>query len=109
MPYRSPLFCIVVALISIAIAGPAFAQSAGNLYVRADFALAGTTGADIRDANQPIVNPLNLNNVPGITGHVSDLGAAWLLGAGVGLYILPNIRADVVYAYRDGFKLDDLD
>jgi len=107
MPYRTALFCTVAALVSIAATPPALAQSAGTLYVRGDLGVAGTTGADIRNANQPIVTPLN--NVPGIDGHVSDLGSAWLFGIGAGLYILSNVRADVVYAYRDGFKLEEGD
>jgi opacity protein-like surface antigen len=107
MSYRSTLFCAVVASASIAATSGAFAQSAGSIYVRADVGLAGTTGAGIHDANQPVVNPPN--NVPGITGSVSDLGSAWLAGAGAGLYILSNVRADVVYAYRDAFNLDESD
>jgi len=107
MPYRSTLFCAVAAFLLVATAYPALAQSAGSIYVRADLGMAGTTGADIRNANQPLVNPPN--TVPGINGHVSDLGSAWLFGAGAGLYILPNIRADVVYAYRDGFTLEEAD
>src|SRR5262249_42137468 len=109
MPYRSPLFCAAVTVLSIAATSSALAQSAGTLYVRADLGMAGTTGANIHDANQPIVNPLNLIHVPGIAGHVSDLWSSWLFGGGAGLYITSNIRVDVVYAYRDGFNLDEKD
>jgi opacity protein-like surface antigen len=106
MPHRSPLFCAVTALVSIAATSPALAQSTGTVYVRADLGLAGTTGADIHNPIQHVNPP---NNLVGIDGSLNDLGSAWLLGVGAGLYILPNVRADVVYAYRDGLNLEESD
>jgi len=107
MSYRSTLFCVLAAFAFITALSSARAQSAGSIYVRADLAVAGAIGADIHDANQPVVNLPN--DIAGINGSVGDLGVAWLAGIGAGLYILPNVRADVVFAYRDGFKLDDAD
>jgi len=107
MSYRSIFYAAAAAFALIGGASSAFAQQAGDIYVRADLGVSGATNGNFHNRNQPVVNPLN--TVTGITGTLSDLGSAWVGGIGAGVNFLPNVRADLVYTYRGNFSLDEGD
>lgn len=107
MPSRSTFFRAATAFVFVGVASPAFAQPLGDMYVRLDLGWGGATNANIHNRDQPVVNPLA--TVSGINGTVSDIGSAWIVGAGAGMRFLPNIRADLTYTYRGGYSLDDTD
>jgi opacity protein-like surface antigen len=97
----------LAAALTLAVSGSALAQGAASpLYLRIDAGYAWSKDAKIRDngqwlicANEPCDAPSTLN----------DIGDSYVIGAGVGYQVNPNIRTELALAYRGGFELDEPD
>ena len=100
-------------LSSIALAAAGTAQA--QIYWRLDTGYSKSTGADIRDKNfgglDQFGNPnYVINGDPNVTipGKLKDVGAAFVLGTGVGTRFTRVLRGDLTLGYR-GYKLDSTD
>ena len=104
---RSALVAMLAAALTSAVSLNASAQSTSPpLYLRIDVGYAWSRDAEIRDngqwlicGNEPCDTPSTLN----------DIGNSYVIGAGVGYRVNPNIRTELALAYRGGFELDEPD
>jgi opacity protein-like surface antigen len=76
------------------------------LYLRADVGYAWAKDAKIRDNGSRLICETSLCNTP---GTLNEIGDSYVLGAGVGYRVSPNIRTELALAYRGGFELDQAD
>jgi opacity protein-like surface antigen len=106
MSVRKMILGALVTSVWASTAIPASAQSVEGLYLRADAGWSYAANPNIRDQNEAdhvIAGP------GGARGTLTNLGSGWLAGGGAGMQFTPNFRADVVYAYRGGYHLDESD
>jgi opacity protein-like surface antigen len=89
----------------------AFAQGTSSpLYLRAEVGYAWSKDADLRDDATTPGSFLICGNAPCTTpGTLNDIGDSYVLGAGVGYRVTPNIRGELAVGYRGGFELDEAD
>ena len=86
------------------------AQGTSPIYLRADVGYAWSRDADIRDNATTPGSFFICGNGPCDTpGTLNDIGDSWVLGAGVGYRVHPNIRTELALGYRGGFDLDESD
>jgi opacity protein-like surface antigen len=108
---RSAYVAMLAASLMAGTAASAFAQRAPSpLYLRADIGYSWSKDADIRDQSSTPGSFLICGNGPCDTpGSLNDIGDSYVIGAGVGYRVAPNIRTDLALAYRGGFDLDQSD
>jgi opacity protein-like surface antigen len=108
---RSAVVALLAAGFTSAVSGGAFAQGTSSpLYLRADVGYAWARDAKIRDNVSFVGGFLICGNGPCDTpGTLNDIGDSYVLGAGVGYRVSPNIRTELALAYRGGFELDEPD
>ena len=79
-------------------------------YLRADVGYSWSKDAEIRDASSTPGSFLFCGNAAcSGPGPLNDIGDSYVIGAGVGYQVTPNIRTEVALAYRGGFDLDQSD
>jgi opacity protein-like surface antigen len=108
---RSAFVAMLAAGLTSAVSDSAFAQATSSpLYLRADVGYAWSRDADIRDnASTPGSFFICGNGACDTPGALNDIGDSYVLGAGVGYRVTPNIRTELALAYRGGFELDEPD
>ena len=79
-----------------------------GMYVRGDLGWSWAQDAEIVDKNFPL-DGFILNSTGTGPGVLNDVGSSYVLGIGVGARVSPMFRADIVYSYRGGYELSDLD
>jgi opacity protein-like surface antigen len=87
-------------------AGVAAQGTSSPLYLRADVGYAWSKDAKIRDNGPWLICGNGPCDAP---GTLNDIGDSYVLGAGVGYRVSPNIRTELALAYRGGFELDQPD
>jgi opacity protein-like surface antigen len=98
---------VLAAALTSAVSVSASAQGTSSpLYLRLDVGYAWSRDAETRDIGQWLI----CGNGPCSTpGTLNDIGDSYVIGAGVGYRVNPNIRAELALAYRGGFDLDQPD
>ena len=108
MSPRTFLLGAAGATIFIVTSVPASAQlSLGSIYLRGDAGWSDTVNANIHDRifalDHIIVGP------GGGPGMLDNVGSGWFAGGGVGTQFFEHFRGEIVYTYRGGYRLDQLD
>jgi opacity protein-like surface antigen len=99
----------ICTLVSAVHAEPAQAQIlTSGMYVRGDLGWSWAQDAEIIDKNFPL-DGFIFNSADTGPGVLNDVGSSYVLGIGVGARLSPMFRADIVYSYRGGYELSDLD
>lgn len=97
---NKPLFLGTIA--AFILSGAAFAQDSGY-YVRAD--LGHSKARDAGFSNQPTPG----TQFPQLAGTIENVDSSSVFGLGVGYQFSKNLRADMVYNQRNGYKLNGND
>jgi opacity protein-like surface antigen len=107
----SAFVATLAAALTLTVSGSALAQGAVSpLYLRVDAGYAWSKDAEIRDNGVVPGSFLICGNAPCTSpGSLNDIGDSYVIGAGVGYRVAPNIRAELAVAYRGGFELDEGD
>ena len=79
-----------------------------GVYVRGDLGWSWAQDAEIVDKTWA-ADGFIFNSAGTGPGVVNDIGSSYVLGIGVGARVTPMFRADVVYSYRGGYELSDVD
>ena len=79
-----------------------------GMYVRGDLGWSWAQDAEIVDKNFAL-DGFILNSAGTGPGIVNDIGSSYVVGIGLGARVSPMFRADIVYSYRGGYELSDLD
>ena len=111
MPKRNSIAMLgaIGAFIGVVDSESAQAQSLpSGMYVRGDLGWSWGQDAEIVDKNFGL-DGFILNSAGTGPGIVNDIGSSYVLGIGLGARVSPMFRADVVYSYRGGYELSDLD
>ena len=96
------------------LSGAVYAESAqaqfltSGMYVRGDLGFSWGQDAEIVDKNFGL-DGFILNSAGTGAGIVNDIGSSYVVGIGLGARISPMFRTDIVYSYRGGYELSDLD
>jgi opacity protein-like surface antigen len=108
---RSAFLAMLNAGLATAVSAGAFAQGAPSpFYLRAEVGYSWSKDADIRDAGSTPGSFLFCGNGPcSAPGPLNDIGDSYVIGAGVGYRVAPNIRTELALAYRGDFDLDQSD
>jgi opacity protein-like surface antigen len=89
--------------------GPAQAQFlTGGAYIRGDLGWSSPGDADLVDKDFDLDGFILDSSGTG-PGSVNDLGSGYVLGIGAGTRISEMFRGEIVYSFRDGYELDDID
>jgi opacity protein-like surface antigen len=109
MANRLISFGAACALLGALHSGPASAQffTTGS-YIRGDLGWSSARDAEIVDKDFDLDGFIENATATG-PGSVNDIGSAYVLGIGAGARISPLFRGELVYSFRDGYELDDLD
>jgi opacity protein-like surface antigen len=78
------------------------------MYVRGDVGWSWAQDAELVDKTFA-TDGFILDSAGTGPGSVNDIGDSYVLGLGLGMRVSPNFRADIVYSYRGGYELDDID
>lgn len=111
MPNRTSMMMLgaICTLIGVVHAESAQAQFlTSGMYVRGDLGWSWAQDAEIVDKNFPL-DGFILDSAGTGPGVVNDIGSSYVLGVGLGTRVSPMFRADIVYSYRGGYELSDLD
>jgi opacity protein-like surface antigen len=80
----------------------------GGAYVRGDLGWSWAQDAEIVDKNFALDGFIFDSSGTG-PGSVNDIGDSYVAGIGLGTRISQFFRGEVVYSYRGGYELDDVD
>lgn len=81
-----------------------------ELYGRLDVGYSKATDAGIKDKNFDLDGLICGGDASCPTGgELNNVGESPVLGAGIGWRFGRSVRADLSFAYRDGYRLDDTD
>jgi opacity protein-like surface antigen len=111
MPNRTSITMLgaICTLIGVAHVESAQAQPLfTGVYVRGDLGWSWAQDAQIVDKNWALDGWI-FNSAGTGPGEVNDIGSSYVLGIGVGARLTPTFRTDVVYSYRGGYELSDVD
>jgi opacity protein-like surface antigen len=107
----STCVALLASSLTTPVAVTAYAQGTpSQLYLRADIGYAWSKDAKIRDVGSAPGSFLFCGNAAcSAPGALNDIGDSYVIGAGVGYRVNPNIRTELALAYRGGFDLDQAD
>jgi len=111
MPNRTSItmlgaICTLIGVVHTESAQAQFLTS--GMYVRGDVGWSWAQDAELVDKNWA-ADGFIFDSAGTGPGSVNDIGDSYVLGIGLGTRISPAFRAEVVYSYRGGYELDDLD
>ena len=79
-----------------------------GMYVRGDLGWSWARDAEIGDKNFGLDG--FIYNAAGTgPGILNDIGSSYVVGIGLGARVSPMFRTDIVYSYRGGYELSDVD
>jgi opacity protein-like surface antigen len=110
MANRTILLGAACAVLAVVSTGPAHAQilTGAGAYLRGD--LGWSSGSDAEIMDKDFFADGFIEDAAGTgPGSVNDIGSSLVLGIGAGAQISPLFRTELVYTYRGGFELDDID
>ena len=99
--------CAVLAVVSTGSAHAQFFTGAGA-YIRGDLGWSSAADAEIMDKDFFLDGFIENSTATG-PGSVNDIGSSLVLGIGAGAQVSPLFRGELVYTYRGGFEIDDVD
>lgn len=103
---RSAFVAMLAGGLTCAVSGTS-AQGTSPLYLRVDAGYSWSKDAEIRDKVPGLICADAVCNTP--NGTLNNIGDSYVIGAGVGYRVNPNIRGEIALGYRGGFELDEAD